>query len=98
MKLDNAKLLLNDAHGVYIPQLFARNFNMDDWHVSHDDVKFLDAIDHEWYWEAWQSVLDTAYFIHDDTGVKYCLYQDGDLWAVPEQDLMFDPDLDGECI
>lgn len=91
MKLDNAKLLLSDGHGVYIPKLFANNFDMAVWNVNLDDVKCVSIgpePSNEWYWEAWQSILDTATTIHN--GVKYYLYQDGDLWAVPEDDYTSD--------
>ena len=100
--MNEPNLVLSDSHGIYIPQMYCSDAD-EHWAkcvgVDFKDVQICQAgPDHEWYWEAWQSVLDTAYFIHDDTNITYRLYQDGDLWAVPEQDLMFDPDLDGECI
>lgn len=37
----------------------------------------------EWYWEAWDSILNSCRYI-DNTGMVWNLYQDGDLWATPE--------------
>ena len=82
MKLSNIALLLADNRGTYIPQHFAEGFDMAEWHVSDDDAATLRAgHDGEWYWEAWDHVLDTAYYLADD-GRKFILWQDGDLWAV----------------
>lgn len=49
--------------------------------ISLDNV--LDCIepDSEWYWEAWDSILNNAFWI-DSNGIKYTLYQDGNLWAI----------------
>ena len=82
MKLSNIALLLADNRGTYIPQHFAEYFDMAEWHVSEDDAAILRAgQDADWYWEAWDHVLDTAYYLADD-GRKFTLWQDGDLWAV----------------
>lgn len=84
--LTNAELLLADNRGKYIPQHFAEDFDMAEWHVSADDAAVLLAgPDNNWYWEAWDDVLSTAYWV-DSTGKVWTLYQDGDLWAVPDTD------------
>jgi len=36
----------------------------------------------EFYWDTWQTVLDNC-LITDDKGQEFKLYQDGDLWLVP---------------
>jgi len=90
VSLENALLLLSDARGIYIPRDFAEGFNMEDWHVSAEDAAILLAgPDHEWYWEAWESVLNNATLTtktatkHYAPGTVFTLYQDGDLWAIP---------------
>ena len=77
------ELLLDEAHGIYIPQMFAQNFDMKKWHVHFSDEKILllgpDAVS---YWDAWDNVLRNAYFIDPKTKKKWYLEQDGDLFAV----------------
>jgi|SRR5690606_27013311 len=71
---------INSAHGVYIPQVFAEIVNRElvsgvndyDWKTINDGP------DNEWYWEAWDNVLNNATIKHDD--VDYQLYEDGDLF------------------
>ena len=75
------ELLLNSARGVYIPQNFVECFDANEWHLSQYDVKELSNPANEFYWDAWNSVLDTAYFV-DNEGNKWTLFQDGDLWAL----------------
>ena len=82
MKLANIALLLDASRGVYIPQNFAEEFEMPDWHVSDKDAAVLRAgPNDEWYWGTWDHVLDTAYFLADD-GRRFTLHHDGDLWAI----------------
>ena len=85
-------LLLNSARGVYIPQNFVECVDADEWHLSEYDVKELIDYNNEFYWDAWNSVLDNAYFV-DDRGNKWTLFQDGDLWALCFE-LMTDEELD----
>lgn len=93
MKLDNASLLLSDRHGIYIPKVFAESFS--DWGISDGDKTILTTgPDHEWYWETWDSVMEYVKFVKNN--VVYRLYQDGDLWAVPEADYMADDECEGE--
>lgn len=80
-------LWLSDARGVYIPRDFAGSFVDRDKHVSGvkpDDWAILEAgPDHEWYWEAWTGICDSA-IVTDENGYKYRLWQEGDLWLIPE--------------
>jgi len=73
-------LLLSDSRGVYIPRDFATNFDLAQWGISFEDVRYLDDPYHEFYWEVWDTILSTAETLHD--GHKWRLYQDGNLWAV----------------
>lgn len=84
------QLFLSDARGIYIPRDFSEcvyrdkvtgitDENYRDLVNGPDDTDdFVQA-----YWEAWQEVLDNAR-ITDADGTVYTLYQDGDLWLVPE--------------
>ena len=74
------QLLLSDARGVYIPRDFIDNFDLEKWHVKEYCLDVLSNPDNEWYWDTWEQVLNNAYFI--DSGNKWLLYQDGDLWAI----------------
>jgi hypothetical protein len=80
----HSKLLLSDRHGQFIPQVFCENFELDSWHLkkSDEDVKCcLLGPEEEWYWEAWEAVMNKAKHI-DSYGCEWHLEQDGDLFAV----------------
>jgi hypothetical protein len=80
-------LWLSDSRGVYIPRDFATCFADRDKHVSGVHMEYWLTLeagpDHEWYWEAWQDICDNA-IVTDESGVRYRLHQDGDLWLIPE--------------
>lgn len=83
--MSGLKLLVSDRNGVYVPQMFANDHDLDLWNgIDSDDRETLLAgPDHELYWEAWDSVLSSATFTH--MGKTWRLYQDGDLWAYCEE-------------
>ena len=85
MKPD-VKLWLDANRGIYIPQHFAQSFANPDACVTGlcatDWAALLHGPDHEWYWEAWQNVLNNA-IVTDEHGVRHSVYQDGDCWLVP---------------
>lgn len=83
MKTIEPTLLLDSARGIYIPQAFAKNFDRTKIrNVTDEQWATLEAgPDHEFYWDAWDEVLDSARFTDD--GVEYTLYQNDDVWAVP---------------
>ena len=79
-------LVLSDSHGIYIPQIYCSDAD-EAWAqcvgVDYKDVQVCQqGPDHEWYWEAWQSILDNAHIVSD--GVTWRLEQCGDLWEVPD--------------
>ena len=84
MAIERYELMVNGAHGIYVPQTFAENYDAKEWHIDDEDIDiFLEGPDHEHYWYAWEYVLNTAYAI--EKGVKYTLWQeDGDLFAERE--------------
>ena len=86
-KKGEQQLWLNDARGVYIPRDFAKSFVDRDKNVSgvtaEEWTRLEAGPDEAWYWEVWDNVLDNA-IVTDNDGVKYRLYQEGDLWLIPE--------------
>ncbi len=86
--LENAELLIDGNRGIYIPQLFAKaalsgEFILRNKQQLQEELSILaNGPEEEEYWEAWEEVLDTAILL--DGGQQYTLYQEGDLWAVPE--------------
>lgn len=78
-------LLCSDHHGQYIPQHFAQSIKRDHvQNVSDEDWAILEAgPEHEQYWDAWIDVCDSA-VLTDMHGVVYSIYQDGDVWAIPD--------------
>lgn len=89
INLENAHLYASDSRGVYIPQHFAESVYRDKCvGVSDEDYAILEAgPDHEWYWDTWDTVINNAELTGDD-GVKYYLWQDGDLWLVPKDEVV----------
>jgi hypothetical protein len=81
------RLVVSDANGVYIPQIYVEGMTEADaeqLNVRYEDVVTCqEGPDNEWYWEAWQNILDKAEFT-DEQGVSWYLHQDGDLWECPD--------------
>ena len=76
--------LLDGHRGIYIPQNFAENHG-EAWGVSEEDRSILLAgPDHEFYWDTWSDVLDTATLQYN--GKTWHLHQDSDLFAVVYRD------------
>jgi hypothetical protein len=80
MDKNNPNLLLDSNRGVYIPQVFATDFDIKLPAKIKADLKAGPRSEN--YWESWNWVLDNVTFVEE--GTKYSLYQDGDLWAIPE--------------
>jgi hypothetical protein len=78
-------LLLSDARGVYIPRDFINEVRPECLSgVKEGDRMILEkGPDHEWYWEAWDAVLNDARVTDHSTGIVYTVHQDGDCWLVP---------------
>ena len=77
--LIQVEILLNDSHGIYIPELFIKNFDMNQWHINKNDYIDLD-VDNELYWDLWQEILDNAYCVLNSK--TWHLLQDGNLFAI----------------
>lgn len=74
--------IVDGSRGIYVPKNFAERFN--GWNVRPEDVEILLAgPDHADYWETWDDVLRYASYT-DDSGRRFTLWQDGDLFAVAD--------------
>ena len=83
---NDAVLFLTDARGVYIPRDFATSVVRECvTGVTDDQWKVLETgPDHEWYWETWDTVEQNAVIKDPVSKVNYTLYQDGDVWLIPQ--------------
>ena len=80
---ENAILLIDGHHGVYIPKLFADMFPE---HMFSEEREILKSgPDDETYCQIWEDVLDRE-FIHPVLG-EGDLYEDGDLWFIPNENV-----------
>lgn len=81
---EDARLLLSDSHGQYIPCMFCEGMTeetADECGISYQDVLTCQSgPDEELYWEAWQQICDSAEWGED--GETWRLLQNGDLWQV----------------
>lgn len=94
--MSGMSLLITDAHGVYIPRMFAQFYEASDWGFTEDSKDWETVVngpDTEWYWESWDELLSRASY-KDKNGNVWSLHQDGDLWAVCV-DLMTDEEYEG---
>ena len=80
-------LVLSDTHGIYIPQIWcedidknaAEQYGINLWSLEQCQA----GPDAEHYWDAWNDILDSV-AVTDENGVTWRLYQNGDLWEVPD--------------
>lgn len=104
---DAVTLFLSDSRGDYIPQNFIESINIERWSgITQENVDILlSGPDHELYWDAWDDVLSSAYYL-DESNNTYSLHQDGDLWiyciermTLQEQVDLFNASYEGDfCI
>jgi hypothetical protein len=84
-------LWVNDHHGIYVPQEFAKRFANRAQQVigvTDEDWAILDAgPGHELYWDVWNEVEQNA--LVRDGGTTYRIYNNGDCWLVPA-DMVWD--------
>jgi len=85
--LYNANLFISDAFGVFIPQYFSESIIRENvCGISDEDYKILSqGPEANLYWETWEAVLDNA--VININGKTHHLYQDGDLWIVPNEEI-----------
>ena len=74
--------LIGDAVGIYVPREFISGYDNALWGIRTEDISIImDGPDNEFYWEAWDDVLE--YATCTVGRVVYGLWQDGDLFALP---------------
>ena len=93
---NDAILVIDSHHGIYIPQLFYQQYNsvligqmVNDGNVknieinvTHETWEDISNVDNEFYWESWEDILGNCKLFSN--GDEYFLYMnDGDLFAIP---------------
>ena len=81
------ELLVDECHGIYVPQNWAVRYGehaISYGGIDRADVEALIAgPDAESYWEIWDDIIRDYRCVSFD-GTVWRLWQDGDLWAMPE--------------
>lgn len=81
-KFSTIEIIFDSHRGVYIPQAFAQFCNPQKWGISEDTLRtLLNGPDTDFYWEAWDSVLNSACYT-DEHGHTWTLHHDGELFAL----------------
>jgi hypothetical protein len=88
-QIKEPELLINDAHGIYIPQLFCQtyiNYIVNKEELKEDIETCLKGPEEEYYFDAWDNIEMNCKFTNDRNEPYYIgnLYESGDLWAIPE--------------
>ena len=85
--MNKINLLVSDSNGIYVPQVFATQFDLSLWNnIDPDDIAVIEkGPGEDWYWDSWQNILESASYVHD--GRSFTLHQDGDLWAIAYDEL-----------
>ena len=90
--MQNIECIVNAAHGVFVPMLFARTVNRALLSgVTTEDLDYLakeESTEDDGFWDTWDSVLNNARITHN--GKIYHLHQDGDLFAIDWDNLTDD--------
>ena len=82
---ENRVFLIDGAHGIYLPKVFAENYDTSAWGINTEDASILLwGPGHRWYRETWETVLCNARCT-DESGRVWRLEQDGDLFAWADQ-------------
>ena len=81
MKTPKISLLLDSSRGQYIPRDFVLGFDLTKFEgLKQSDIYDCQDPENEWYWDAWECILNNARYIED--GRVFTLHQDGDLWLI----------------
>jgi len=80
--MDRINLLLDSSRGGFIPRDFVAECDLTKFEgISEWARQTCANPDADSYWDAWNSILQSATHI-DDTGRLFILHQDGDLWLL----------------
>ena len=83
--MNTIEIICDSHHGMYIPQIMAERLASNGWKgISKKNIEDCQDPTSEWYWYAWNTIENNAEYI-DDSGVKWYLHHDGDLFAVSEK-------------
>ena len=80
---DGLELVVSSNNGQYIPQHAANMITSESHWTGYDleDIAILkEGPDHEHYWEAWHSVLNSAKWVN--YGLEWTMHDDDGLWMV----------------
>ena len=84
--MDAINILVNEHQGLYVPEVFCRNYDLSLWsYIDQDDVDIIlkGPLNNDEYWDAWDYILTHAVYFHQ--GNMFYLHQDGDLFAVCDE-------------
>jgi len=78
-------ILVSCCHGIYVPQAFVEGYDLSLWNgIDAEDIETIQAgPEHEWYWDSWNDILNSASYSLD--GRTYRLHQDDDLFAICDE-------------
>jgi hypothetical protein len=78
------QLAVSDAAGIYAPREFMQGYGANVHAISTEDRDvILRGPEDEWYWEAWQTVMDNGYVAeHPNSETQWTIYQDGDVFLI----------------
>ncbi len=102
--IDNVVMIVNDAHGQYVPKVFVESFYGEVGNETHqlkdsdgnrigskDEHKsILEALEdcrdaeNEFYWESWEKITNNVYVCKSTDDTLLSLYQNGNLYAMPD--------------
>lgn len=75
--------IIDGANGIYVPQAFCSRYEKTGTIDQEDWDACLSGPDHEFYWEAWENILNSWGGEETDKSGKafeFFIYQDGDLY------------------
>jgi hypothetical protein len=79
------EMLVDSAHGIYVPQVFARSYVLREPALDEDMEICASGPDGEFYWDAWMEILDNG-TIEGLSGAVYRIFvsDDGDVFAIDD--------------
>lgn len=82
---EDAILYLIDAHGQYIPEIFAQTIDRaKTQNITEEQFSALEAgPNSEHYWDVWDEIERNGVILHENQ--EYTIYLDGDLFFIPKE-------------
>ena len=86
-----SELLVDDHHGIYVPQVFAKSYVVRESDLDEDMAICASGPDEEFYWESWLNIIDGGTIDGASGHVWSLLLEDGAVFAVrADVDIDFD--------